>query len=285
MVNLNTLCILWLALLGAALGSFAGVVVSRLPYHRSVVTPRSHCESCGQMIPWFCNLPLISYVFLRGRCFACKAPIAARLVICEGLCAALCSALFVRFGWSYNLLVWVPLCWALLVITYLDIDHFWVPDVLTYPGITWALVTCILPGRPGLRDAALGLLPAAMLFLVATAYEALRKQEAMGLGDIKLLAMLGLATGGAQAWAMLTLAALQGAMVGALIVWTGGHQQMTPPVQTPPAPDAAQTAWVPPAQAVPFGPFLTVAALEVVLLPHIFADWHVHLSQALAAVL
>ncbi|RYF02540.1 MAG: prepilin peptidase [Deltaproteobacteria bacterium] len=100
----DTTVLTWMLLVGAAMGSFAALVVSRLPRGESLVTPASHCEACGLRLPWFCNVPLLSYIVLRGRCHRCKASIAPRLFWCELLMAALFGALWVRFGLSYALL-------------------------------------------------------------------------------------------------------------------------------------------------------------------------------------
>jgi leader peptidase (prepilin peptidase)/N-methyltransferase len=282
----------WVALLGAALGSFAGVCVARLPREQSVVHPRSACDSCARPIAWFDNLPVVSYLLLRGRCRHCGASIGLRAWLLELLMAGVCAALFVRFGLSYSLLVWLPLSWALLVITYLDIDHFWVPDVLTYPGMVWALCTAMLPGRPGLAAALWGLLPAALLLATSWIFERITRKEALGLGDIKLLAMLGLALGPGQALALLLLASVQGAVLGTLVLLRGGHRavQEGEGVAEAQLPEAAAVSegtesdapddpdlWVPPVNAVPFGPFLSLAALQIVLLPDLFLGWHARL--------
>ena len=212
-------------IIGACLGSFVNVVVARLPNDESVVRPRSRCPHCKSFIAWYDNLPIVSWLVLRGRCRRCKAPIAPRYILIETLMAGLAGALFVRLGAGWSLLVWLPLAAALLAITFLDIDHWWVPDVITYPAMVWALVTAWLPGQPGVLAAALGLLPALLLFAVGWAFERTTGTEGLGFGDVKLLALLGLALGLSDSLTALVLAATQGVVVGAWVVWRGGPCQ------------------------------------------------------------
>jgi leader peptidase (prepilin peptidase)/N-methyltransferase len=274
---LDALVFAYITAIGACVGSFVNVVVSRLPEALSVVRPRSRCPQCLQPLAWYDNVPVLSYVLLRGRCRACHKRIALRYVLVEVLAAGLFAALYVRFGLSWPLAVWLPLSAALLAITFLDIDHWWVPDSITYPGMAYALATQLLPGRMGLVQAALGLVPALLLFGVGWVFERVTKKEGMGLGDIKLLAMLGLALGIADSFTLLMLAALQGAAMGTLIIATGGHKDATAAGGAIPV-ALADDDWEPHPHAVPFGPFLALATFEVVLLPQVFGAWHARLA-------
>lgn len=272
----------WTVLVGACLGSFVNVVVARLPQALSVVRPRSRCPRCMAGIAWYDNVPLLSYLLLRGRCRACRASIAARYPLVEGLMAALAGALFVRYGFSAGLLVWLPLTAALLAVAFIDIDYWWVPDVITLPAMGWALATAWLPGRPGLLAAALGVLPAALLWLTGWLISRIGRREALGLGDVKLLAALGMALGPRDALAALALASLQGAAIGALVIAFGGHRGAPGPL---PAALADDADWQPDPHAVPFGPFLVLGALQVVLLPDLFAALQGRLLAALLPLL
>jgi leader peptidase (prepilin peptidase)/N-methyltransferase len=251
---------------GACLGSFAGVCIERLPVNLSICTPRSRCAGCGQGVAWYDNLPILSFLLLRGRCRRCSAAIPVRLWLLEILMAALTGALVGRFGLGVDLLVWLPTVWLLVVVAYLDIDHFWVPDVLTYPGIALALAAAFLPGRLGLRAALLGLLPAAMLWAVAWAFSRVTKKDALGLGDIKLLAFIGLCFGAPGALTTLLLASLQGAVLGSVVLLLGGHAARDLG-EADPENAESEASWQPPAGALPFGPFLSLGALQVLLLP------------------
>lgn len=267
----------YITCLGACVGSFVNVVVARLPNRLSVVRPRSRCPQCLASLAWYDNIPIISWCMLLGRCRNCQKPIPMRYVLVEVLCAGLFAALYAHLGNTWPLLTWLPLSAALLAIVFLDIDHWWVPDVITYPGMLWALVTQLLPGERGIVWALWGLLPALLLYGVGFVFEKVTGKEGMGLGDIKLLAMLGLALGPSDSFTVLMLAALQGALMGTLIIATGGHKDASHGAQTVPA-ALAEDDWTPHPHAVPFGPFLALACFEVVLLPDIFGQWHTRLA-------
>ena len=263
---------------GACLGSFVNVVIARLPEGQSVVRPRSRCMACKNFIAWYDNIPILSFLLLRGRCRKCQAPFALRYLLIEVLMAGLSAALFVRLGPTTTFFTWLPLSAALLAITFLDIDHWWVPDVITLPAGVFVGLSALLPGRAGFHAALLGLIPAICLFIFGWVFTKLTRQEGLGLGDVKLLAVLGMALGLADTLTVLLIAALQGAIVGSFVVWRGGHQSGRS--KDPPA-LADDAEWQPHPHAVPFGPFLALGAFEVVLLPDIFTHWHQRLTEVL----
>lgn len=296
--------LLWpyLFAVGACVGSFLGVVVARMPQGLSLVRPRSRCDSCHVPIAWYDNLPLISYVCLRGRCRACHASVGVRSPLLELLTGLLFVALAAHLGPSWQLGWWLVFASGLLAITFLDIDHFWVPDAITYPLGAWALLACLMPGGPALSAALMGLLPAALLWGTAVAFERIAGKEGLGLGDIKLLAAMGLMLGLSSTLTLLFLASLQGAVLGSIILAAGGHRQAAvpegpegegpavashgldpsehgtgleqPDFQTRAADVEADTdadAWQPDPKAVPFGPFLVLAAFEVLFFPNLFS--------------
>lgn len=275
--ELATLALVYAALLGAAVGSFLNVVIARLPSGLSLVRPRSRCPKCESAIAWYDNVPLVSWLVLAGKCRACRAPISPRYPLVEALTAVLFVAVWLRFGWSWELALWLPLTAMLLAITFLDIDHFWVPDVITLPAGVLALAYAFVPGGLPPMVALLGLLPAGLLWATAWVFEKLLKREGMGLGDVKLLAVLGLAVGLADALTLLFLAAAQGAIIGGIVVALGGHRRVEP------APEH-DDGWQPHPRAIPFGPFLVLGALEVVLVPDLFATLPQHFIEWLARV-
>lgn len=259
---------LWVAYafaIGASLGSFVGLVVERLPRQESIVRPRSHCDGCGRKLTVGDMLPILSWLWLRGRCRGCHAAIGWRTFWVEWACAGLCVALLLRLGVGWPLLAWIPLVTVLLAIALLDIDYFWVPDVLSLPAMGWALSTSLFPGMAGPKAALLGVLPALGVWLFASGYAWLMGREGMGLGDVKLLAIIGLAMGPTLCVAALVLASLQGAVCGTLVLALGGHAQRHG-AQPPPAALEGDD-WVPPASAIPFGPFLVLGCLQVLLAP------------------
>ena len=258
------LVLVYALVLGAIVGSFLNVVIARLPAGESVVRPRSRCPGCKSPIAWYDNIPIVSWLVLRGRCRHCKTRISPRYLVVEVLMAALAAGFTLRLGLSWQLALWLPLAAALLAIVFLDVDHFWVPDVITFPAMAWALGCAFLPGGIGVASALLGLAPALGLWAFAAAFERLTGREGMGLGDIKLLAVLGLALGPVLALIVLMLAAVQGSVVGILVLVTGGHRRAEP--------QKTEDEWVPHPRAIPFGPFLALAAYEVVLVPEIFVE-------------
>lgn len=263
---------------GAVVGSFLNVVIGRLPEGESVVRPRSRCPRCKQPIAWYDNIPIISWLVLGAKCRNCKLPISARYPLIELLMGCIGAASYVQLGLSFQLLVWFPLAAALLTITFLDIDHWWVPDVITYPAMIWALMGAMLPDGIGWMSALLGLLPALMLWALAWTFLKITKREGLGLGDVKLLALMGLILGPLGAVTALFFAATQGAVIGIIVIATGGHKSQAP--QTP-----ADDGWVPPPRAVPFGPFLALATFELVLAPDVFADVPSRIAAALLPLL
>ncbi len=262
----------YITFVGACLGSFVNVVIARLPAEESIVRPRSRCPGCKHPIAWYDNVPLVSWLVLRGRCRRCGMRIPVRYFVVELLMALLAGGLWLRFGWTFELLVWLPLTAALLAIVFLDIDHYWVPDVITLPGIAIVLAAAFLPDGMTPLGALIGIVPALCLWAFAWVFHKLTKREGMGLGDVKLLALIGVALGAVPALFVLFLGAAQGSVIGLLLMATGGHRAKDPDV-------VHDDGWRPHARAIPFGPFLVLACLEVVLLPDIFGDLPLLLMQ------
>ena len=257
--------LLWV---GACLGSFANVLIARLPEDLSVVHPRSRCPKCQRLIHWYENLPILSYILLRGRCAGCKSSIPIRYLVVEFLMAALAGGLWLKLGLSWQTAIWLLINTGLLAIIFLDIDHWWVPDKITYPCMVIALIAAVLPGGLGPIHALWGLLPALLVYIVAKVFEKLMRKEGLGFGDIKLLILLGLLLGAENGLALLFLAAVQGTLIGALVITLGGHEkQKGEEIKT----EKDEDDFVPHPRAIPFGPFLILAAWQVFFLPDIFA--------------
>jgi leader peptidase (prepilin peptidase)/N-methyltransferase len=282
--------LLWAYLfsVGACVGSFIGVVVERLPLGMSVVRPGSHCGSCKKPIAWYDNLPIVSYLILRGRCRNCRQAYGARSVYLEFVMGCIFVAACARLGAHWQLVGWLPVLSGLMAITYLDIDHYWVPDIITYPLGLWAFACTWVPVGPTLPGALLGLMPAALLWGVATAFLRLTGKEGLGLGDIKLLAVVGAMLGLTAGLTVVFLASLQGAIVGSLILAMGGHKErvrdlpdVTETTQQGPESDPdGQDAWTPDPAAIPFGPFLVLATLEVFFYPELFTQLFARILHA-----
>lgn len=178
--------------LGAIIGSFLNVVIHRLPRGASIVGPRSACPSCARTIPAWANVPIVSWILLRGRCHRCGWPIPLRYPLVELATALLFVALLLRWEPGVRLIAFWAVGAALIAIAFIDAEHRIIPDRLTLPGIPIGLALAWLAPPPGLLDALLGaVLVAGMMFALAVLYERSTGRVGLGMGDVKLMAMLG----------------------------------------------------------------------------------------------
>ncbi len=201
-------------LLGACVGSFLNVVVYRLPRGESLVRPRSRCPGCGALIAARDNVPVLSWLVLRGRCRRCRMAISPRYPLVELATAAVFAGLYARqleTGLDLRLLFDWALASALIAVARIDAEHQIIPNEITYPGIPLGLVVAVLAPPPGLLDATLGLLiPAGMMWALAAFYEWWRGRLGLGMGDVKLVAMLGAFLGLQPALEIMVLGSLLG---------------------------------------------------------------------------
>lgn len=178
-------------LFGLCVGSFLNVCIHRLPLKQSVVTPPSRCPGCGNLLRWFDNVPIVSYAVLRGRCRACRNPISIQYPIVEAVTAGLFLLHFWVFGPTPLFAVRVAFACALLVLFLIDLEHQILPDKITLPGIV-AGFACSWFLPPGPLQSLLGILfGGGLLWAIAELWLRLRKVDAMGFGDVKMLAMVG----------------------------------------------------------------------------------------------
>jgi leader peptidase (prepilin peptidase)/N-methyltransferase len=238
---------------GAAIGSFLNVCIGRLPEGESIVSPPSHCPRCGAPVQPRDNIPLISYVLLRGRCRTCREPISLRYPLVEALMGGLLVLVFLRFGSLPLTAVYGAFVAALLVVTFIDLDHMIIPDVISLPGIVVGLACAAAGYGPALSDSVIGiLLGGGLLYLVAVGYETVTGREGMGGGDIKLLAMVGAFLGWRGVLVTLLVGSLTGALVG--IGVTVYRRQTRVPI--------------------PFGPFLSLGALCALFVGQQIVAWY-----------
>ncbi len=257
------LVLIYASVLGALVGSFLNVVIYRVGEGKSVVKPRSHCPQCKTQLQWFDNIPILSWVFLRAKCRHCKAHIAFRYPLVELLAAALSWGLVYRYGLGSDVLVMWPVCMAFLALAFIDLDHWFLPDVIVLPMLAFVSLATLLPGGITPLQGVVGLVPAALVWLTSFLFRMIRKKEGMGMGDIKLLAVIGVMMGVVDGIGVVFLASIQGAVIGSLVVFGGGHQGKSAEFED---------GWKPPPTAVPFGPFLVLASYEILLLPEVFSD-------------
>jgi leader peptidase (prepilin peptidase)/N-methyltransferase len=228
---------------GLVFGSFLNVVVHRLPRGMSLVRPGSHCPACGAPVRWFDNVPVLSYLLLGGRCRACRAVISPRYPLVELASGILAAAVVARFGLTLPGLEAMLLVMLLLPLAFIDLEHHLLPDVLTLPGIALGLAGSLGGGLVPLFGAVIGaLVGAAVPCAVIVVYRWLRGVEGMGLGDVKLLAMVGAFLGWRGVLLTLGLASCAGALLGLTLIALGRGRRDT---------------------ELPFGTFLAGAALVV----------------------
>ena len=256
----------WSALVGAVIGSFLNVVVARVPAGESIVRPGSRCPRCKAPIRWYDNVPLVSWIALRARCRACGERIPARYPIVELTGALAGLVVFARHGLSGEAAAELAFVAALVALALIDLDTWLLPHAITWPligsGLLLALagVTPTESFRSALYGAGIGFSVFASLAWLGR--KALKK-EALGFGDVWLLAGIGAWMGAAALLPVVLLASLQGSIVGLGLIALG-KAQPGPPGDASSAGSASDVegAWIPPRNAVPFGPFLVAGALE-----------------------
>jgi leader peptidase (prepilin peptidase)/N-methyltransferase len=237
----------WLAaslLLGLCAGSFVNVLVHRLPRGMSIVRPRSSCPSCRSPIAWFDNVPLLSYLVLRGRCRRCGAWIPVRYPIGELATALLFVLVAARFGPTWRAVVAWAFTGALVAVTFIDLEHRIIPDEITLGGAVAGLILAPVTGRGVVCAGAGALLGGGLLYLLALLYERARGVQGMGGGDVKFAAMLGAFLGARGVLMTLFLASFVGTMAGIAVILARGGGGKT---------------------ALPFGTFLAPSAFVVLL--------------------
>jgi leader peptidase (prepilin peptidase)/N-methyltransferase len=215
----TSLLIIYSALFGLIVGSFLNVVVHRLPRAISIVFPRSACTFCNGPVAARDNIPVVSYLLLRGKCRRCSAPISVRYPLVELATSTLFALCAWRFGFSFETPVAALFCSLLLCLALIDFDHFLLPDKLTLPGIGAGLLLQPWLPRTSFAEAALGvLLGAGTLILIVNVWYWLRSEEGMGLGDVNMLAMVGAFLGWQGAAVTLIVATVAGALTGLLLM-------------------------------------------------------------------
>ncbi len=233
---------------GAVVGSFLNVCIHRMPREQSVVTPPSHCPHCHERIRWRDNVPLFSYLFLRGRCRHCSARITPRYFLVELLTATLFLLIWLKFGGVQAVIYWIVVA-GLIVATFIDFEHYIIPNEITYGGVVLGLLLSVLyppllnveSVRAGLWLSFLGVVVGGgTLLLVALLGEWAFKKEAMGMGDVKLLAALGAFLGWEATLFTVFASSVVGGVIGLVLVLLSKKGLQS---------------------RIPYGPYIALAAL------------------------
>jgi leader peptidase (prepilin peptidase)/N-methyltransferase len=266
--------------LGAVIGSFLNVVIHRVPREKSIVLPSSRCPSCGAVIAFYDNVPVLSYLMLRGRCRSCKVHISARYPAVEALTAFLWIAVAWRDGLTFALPFDLIFVTAITALIFIDAEHMILPNAITYPGIVFALIARVaipflmgvphfddlpmllggvLAGTPVWAASLVGALLGALagggsLWLMGFIWERLRGVEAMGLGDVKMMFMVGAYLGWRLTILNIFLGVFSGSLIGIGLMLRQGKRDMK--------------------MLLPFGVFLGIGAIAALLFGSQIVEWY-----------
>ncbi len=248
-------------LIGSIFGSFMNVCIYRLPRDQSIVFPPSSCPRCGSRILWYDNIPVFGFLMLGGKCRCCKEKISPRYPVVESVTGLLAVLLFFKFSVSVTFFAMFLFCAALIVVTFIDLEHRIIPDEISLPGIVLGFILSFfienmyLPGEIlSWKESLLGIAAGGgSLLLVASAYQLIARKEGMGGGDIKLLAMMGAFLGWRAVPFIIFLSSLAGSAVGiSLMLARKKDSQLS----------------------LPFGPFLAFGALMFIFFGRQIIAWY-----------
>jgi leader peptidase (prepilin peptidase)/N-methyltransferase len=241
-------------LFGSVIGSFLNVCIYRIPRKESIVFPASHCPKCDKNIKPYDNIPIISYIFLKGRCRNCGKKISFLYPLVEFLNAVGYAFIICNFGLNINGLIYALLYSSLIVVTFIDLEHQIIPDRITLPGIIigFILGATVLP--VGWQNSLIGLFLGGGLFYLV----AVLSRGGMGGGDIKLIAMIGAFLGWQSALLTIFLGALAGSVVGLFLMTFKGKGRK---------------------HRVPFGPFLALGAVAALFWGNYIINWYINFGR------
>ena len=246
---LNPAIVFIIFLFGLCIGSFLNVCIYRLPASKTITDPpRSICPSCNRQIRYYDNIPILSYLWLKGRCRHCGTRIPFRYVVVELMTGVVAVGILFHFGLTLEGLIYFVFISSLIIMTFIDIDHRIIPDVITLPGILIGLIASLALPTVGFKNAIVGMLVGGgSLWLVAWVYYLLTRKDGMGGGDIKLLAMMGTIIGLKGVIFTIFVSSAVGTLVGVTLMIIKGKDMKF---------------------AVPFGPFLSIGAITYIFFGH-----------------
>ncbi|MGD9159958.1 MAG: prepilin peptidase [Desulfobacteraceae bacterium] len=246
---------------GLTVGSFLNVCIYRIPLKKSIVTPPSSCTACGNRIKFYDNIPVLSYLILGGRCRNCGTHFSMLYPTVELATGLISMALLVRYNLNnHGLLqyfIFFTFISALVCISFIDLEHMIIPDVISYPGIIVGFFISFISTHVTWLDSLLGIvIGGGILYLIAFLFELLLKKEAMGGGDIKLLAMIGAWLGWNSIVFVVLASSLTGTVLGSISLLLSRKGLRT---------------------KIPFGPFLALGAILYVFFGKELTDWYLNL--------
>lgn len=255
-MDVGSLIALYAFLLGLALGSFMNVCIYRIPLKKSIIHPPSSCPNCGKKIRFYDNIPLVSYLLLLGKCRHCRHPISWRYPAVEAMTGLLSLALFIRYGLSYQYILFLLFTASIVTISFIDLDHQIIPDILSLSGVIAGLAIAFIPGNISWLNSLIGIIAGGgSLFLVGFVYEKLTGKQGMGGGDVKLLAMIGAWMGWKALPFVLLISSLMGAVIGSVFLLAAGKGYRV---------------------RIPFGPFLSLGALLYLFFGPQLTSWYLN---------
>ncbi|MCJ7772633.1 MAG: A24 family peptidase [Desulfobacterales bacterium] len=245
-------------LYGVCVGSFSNVCIHRLPLSKSLKSPPSNCPQCGSPIRFYDNIPILSYIWLKGHCRHCQKRISFRYPFVEIMGGLFALFIYLEYGLTFEALIYYLFIVTLIIITFIDIDHQIIPDVISLPGIPICFLASFALPSVTFIDSLIGILAGGgSLFIVLWTYHLITGVEGMGGGDIKLLAMIGALIGWEGVIFTIFISSITGTMVGILIMLRTKKGLKL---------------------AVPFGPFLSIGAILYVFYGSELIRWYLNMS-------
>jgi len=252
--EIEIISIVVLSLLGLIVGSFSNVCIYRIPRNESVVYPASHCPKCRTTIRPFDNIPVLSYILLRGRCRHCKSKISIRYPVVEFLTGLIYLTIYLIYGLSIQTLIYVILSSALIIITFIDLNEQIIPDVISLPGIAIGFILSFFVPYISFINSALGVvIGGGIILVISLGGSVIYKKEAMGGGDVKLAAMIGAFLGWRYIIISLFLGFFLGALIGIILIMTKVKKRE---------------------DVIPFGPFIVLGSLITLLWGEQIISWY-----------
>ena len=247
--------IILIFVLGLIVGSFSNVCIYRIPRNESIIYPASHCPKCLSKIKPVDNIPLLSFILLRGRCRNCKTKISIQYPMVELLCGLIYLIIYLIFGLSVQTLVYIILSSALIIIAFIDLNEQIVPDVISLPGIVIGFILSFFVSYISFISSALGVLfGGGIILIIGLAGSLIFKKEAMGGGDVKLAAMIGAFLGWRYIVISLFLGFFLGALTGIILILSKIKSRE---------------------DTVPFGPFIVLGSFITLLWGEQIISWYI----------